>query len=298
MPKVIVGTRGSDLAVGQAKPLVEHLKACGYDVEWRRFTTSGDAWLAGPLNSAKDQGSGFFTKELEDSLGEGQVDLLIHSLKDVAIDRPKGVIPACIPLREDASDWLVARKDRPEACVLATSSVRRNLMLAPLFPMATFTWIRGNVPTRVQRVREGILREGPIHGTFLAASGLKRLKLDLSDLDVRALTPEELLPAPGQGALLAETRSDRTDLVEAFRAWHDEATARCVAIERAVLKGLGGGCSQPLGTLATLDDRGRFHLRAAWAEEGRIIRSEALGEADVVVAQVVQDLQAQGAPCA
>lgn len=296
MSSCIVATRGSALAVAQAEFLVDHLKALDFDVEWRKFTTSGDKWLAGPLNEAR--GQGFFTKELEDALTSGEVDLLIHSLKDVAIERPQGVMTACIPEREDPSDWLVARHGWPDHPVLATSSVRRARMLKEVFPEASFTWIRGNVPTRVQRVREGLLRDEPLHGTFLAASGLRRLELDLSDLNVRAMNPEELLPAPGQGALLVETRSDRMDLVEAFRSLHDERTARCVLLEREVLRGIGGGCQQPLGTLATVDERGRFHLRAAFASEDRIAKAEAKGEADVVLHQVLAELAAQGVACA
>jgi hydroxymethylbilane synthase len=296
MTRCIVGTRGSALAVAQAEFLVDHLKAAGLDVEWKKFTTSGDKWLAGPLNEAR--GQGFFTKELEDSLQQGEVDLLIHSLKDVSVERPSGIVTACIPEREDCSDWLVARPGWPENPVLATSSVRRGRMLKEVFPEATFTWIRGNVPTRVQRVREGSLRDEPLHGTFLAAAGLRRLELDLGDLHVRAMNPEELLPAPGQGALLAETRSDRQDLIEALRGLHDERTARCVELERAVLKGIGGGCQQPLGTLAEVDEKGRFHLRAAFASEERIARAEALGEADVVLHQVLSELAAQGVACA
>ncbi len=295
MSSCVVATRGSALAVAQAEFLVDHLKAVGFDVEWRKFTTSGDKWLAGPLNESR--GQGFFTKELEDALVQGEVDLLIHSLKDVAIQRPEGVITACIPEREDPADWFVARHGWPEHPVLATSSVRRARMLKEVFPDATFTWIRGNVPTRVQRVREGTLRDEPLHGTFLAASGLRRLDIDLSDLSVRAMNPEELLPAPGQGALLVETRSDRMDLVEAFRALHDERTARCVLLERDVLRGIGGGCQQPLGTLATVDEKGRYHLRAAFASETRIAKAEAIGEADVVLHQVLSELAAQGVAC-
>lgn len=296
MNRCIVGTRGSALAVAQAEAMVEFLRGEGLQVEWRRFTTSGDKWLAGPLDEKR--GTGFFTRELEDALVAGEVDLLIHSLKDVALARPAGIVTACIPEREDPSDWLVARRDWPEKPVLATSSVRRARMLREAFPGAEFTWIRGNVPTRVQRVREGELRGEALHGTFLAAAGLRRLALDLEGLDVRPLTPEELLPAPGQGALLAETRADRPDLVAALAPLHHAATAACVTLERGVLAGLGGGCQQPLGTLAVQEGPDRFHLRAAFATEDRILRAEARGNAETVLAQVHAALVAQGVSCA
>lgn len=281
----IVGTRGSLLAVAQAEFLVKHLETKGFRVDWKRYTTSGDQWLNGPLDESR--GSGFFTKELEDALADGTVDLLIHSLKDVSLERPAGVQIACIPKREDCSDWLVMRKDAPKACVIGTSSVRRERMLKATFPEATFTWIRGNVPTRVQRVREGEMRGEPVHGTVLAAAGLRRLELDLSDLEVRALTPEELLPAPGQGALLAETRADRTDFIEALSDLHDPLTARCVRLERALLAGVGGGCQQPLGALAQRLEDGRIRLRGAFASDTGIQRGEAIGEDDALLIATV-----------
>lgn len=290
MERVVIATRGSQLAVGQAEFLVEHLRTRGFEVEWRRFTTSGDQWLAGPLNEAR--GTGFFTKELEDALSVGSADLLIHSLKDVALARPEGYVVACIPEREDPSDWLVSRPDLDlPTATIGTSSVRRERMLQAAWPGTSFTWIRGNVPTRVQRVREGLLRDLPLHGTLLAASGLKRLALDLSDLNVRPLTPEELLPAPGQGALLAETRTDRPDLIEAFASLHHAPTQRCVELERRVLAGIGGGCQQPLGALATVRSDGGVRLRAAFAGEDQILRAEAEGlDDEAVLASVLEQL--------
>lgn len=270
--KIVIGTRGSDLAVGQAQSMVAFLKAEGHEIEWQRFTTHGDRWLAGPLD--KQVGTGFFTRELEESLLAGEVDLLIHSFKDVSLERPEGIISACIPHREDPGDWLVTRVDAPERPRIGTSSERRLRFLREALPDSEFTWIRGNVPTRVQRVREGVLRDEPLHGTVLAAAGLRRLNLDLSDLAVRPLSFEELLPAPAQGALLAETRADRTDIVQALLPFHHEATACCVRAERAVLAGIGGGCQQPLGAYAQLEANGSLRLRAAFAGIQGIRKSE------------------------
>lgn len=286
--KVVVGTRGSELAVRQAEPLVDFLVQSGASVTWKRFTTQGDAWLAGPLDQRV--GTGFFTKELEEALLSREVDLLIHSYKDVALQRPSGIVPACIPRRSDPSDWLILRPDAPERPTLGTSAERRRRFLERALPDATFTWIRGNVPTRLQRLREGRLREGPLHGIVLAAAGLTRLGLDLTDFSVRPLHEAEILPAPAQGALLAETRSDRPDLVERLQGFQDPATARCVALERAVLAGIGGGCQQPLGALATLDGD-RIHLRAAYAGPEGIRRAEAEGVEDrVVLERVLREL--------
>jgi hydroxymethylbilane synthase len=293
LKQVTVATRGSELAKAQAAPLVDHLRAKGYEISWRLFTTSGDQWLEGPLDKAG--GTGFFTKELEAALLAGEADLLIHSLKDVALDRPEGVVTACIPLREDPSDWLLLRQDAPLDPVIGTSAVRRERLLKAAMPQATFTWLRGNVPTRVQRVKDGQLRDAPLHGAVLAGAGLRRLGLDLSGLLFRPLRFDQLVPAPGQGALLAETRSDRPDLVEAFADMNDLPTAEAVWLERRVLRGIGGGCQQPLGAHAEPLEGGGFRLRAAYAGEDGIRKALAEGlEAAMLVPEVLRQL---GVPC-
>ena len=286
--KIVLGTRGSMLAVQQSEELVAYLKSAGHEVLWKRFTTHGDQWLAGPLG--KEEGAGFFTKELEDALLSKDVDLLIHSFKDVALDRPAGIVTACVPPREDSADWLVMRPDAPEHPVIGTSSERRLRFLSQALPKASFTWIRGNVPTRLQRVRDGVLRDEPLHGTVLAAAGLRRLNLDLEGLVVRPFTAQDLLPAPAQGALLAECRAEDTAIVEALKGFHDAHTLKCVTLEREVLRGIGGGCQQPLGALAVADGDG-FHLMAAYAGPEGIRRGEARGAGDAaLVASVLRGL--------
>ena len=287
--KLILGTRSSMLAVQQSEDLVAYLRAAGHTVEWKRFTTHGDQWLAGPLG--KEDGAGFFTRELEEALLAKDVDLLIHSFKDVALERPAGIVTACVPKREDPADWLVMRPDAPEHPVIGTSSERRLQFLTQAMPKASFTWIRGNVPTRLQRVKDGEMRGEPLHGTILAAAGLRRLGLDLSGLSVRPFQPHELLPAPAQGALLAEAREGHGELLEALEGFHDPLTLRCVTLERQVLAGIGGGCQQPLGALAVLEAEGSLHLQAAYAVNGDLRRGEAWGTDDAaVVAQVLRGL--------
>ncbi|HWQ08939.1 MAG TPA: hydroxymethylbilane synthase, partial [Holophaga sp.] len=259
--KIVVGTRKSALALQQAEPIVAYLRQAGHEVTCVGFTTRGDAWQAGPLD--KRSGTGFFTRELEEALASGGVDLLVHSFKDVALERPEGFVTACVPPREDPADWLVLRPGAPLHPVIATSSERRLRFLRHAFPESPFTWIRGNVPTRLQRLREGELRGEPFHATVLAAAGVRRLGLDLSDLEVRPLPFDILLPAPGQGTVLAETRADRQDVVEALQGFHHPLTVRCVGLERAVLAGIGGGCQQPLGVFAEELPDGSFRLQAA-----------------------------------
>jgi hydroxymethylbilane synthase len=287
--KIILGTRGSQLAVQQSEDLVAHLRAAGHEIEWKRFTTHGDTWLAGPLG--KETGAGFFTKELEEALLAGDVDLLIHSFKDVALERPAGIVTACVPEREDSADWLVTRPGAPANPVIGTSSERRLQFLAKAMPEASFTWIRGNVPTRLQRVKDGELRGEPLHGTVLAAAGLKRLGLDLTGLLVRPFQADELLPAPAQGALLAETRAENVELIAALAGFHHPMTLDCVTLERAVLAGIGGGCQQPLGALATPLAEGGFRLEAAYAVAGSIRSGRAEGrDPAALVAEVLKGL--------
>jgi hydroxymethylbilane synthase len=287
--KIVLGTRGSLLAVQQSEDLVAHLRAAGHTVDWKRFTTHGDTWLAGPLG--KEEGAGFFTKELEEALLAKDVDLLIHSFKDVALERPAGIVTACVPKREDSADWLITRPDAPENPVIGTSSERRLQFLSKALPKASFTWIRGNVPTRLQRVKDGIMRDEPLHGTILAAAGLRRLGLDLTGLAVRPFTAEELLPAPAQGALLAECRAGDDQLIEALRGFHDPLTLRCVTLERQVLAGIGGGCQQPLGALAVQEADGGMFLQAAYAVDGEIRRGAARGQDDgATVAAVLKGM--------
>jgi hydroxymethylbilane synthase len=286
--KIVLGTRGSLLAVQQSEALVAFLKAAGHEIEWKRFTTHGDQWLAGPLG--KETGTGFFTKELEDALQAGDVDMLIHSFKDVSLERPEGIVTACVPEREDSADWLVMRPDAPANPVIGTSSERRLRFLEKALPGASFTWIRGNVPTRLQRVREGELRGEPLHGTILAAAGLRRLGLDLSGLSVRPFQPKELLPAPAQGALLVEARRGDQALLDALAGFHHAQTERLVRLERGVLAGIGGGCQQPLGALAVIEGDG-VRLRAGYAAAEGLRWAEAAGADDAaVLAEVLRGL--------
>ena len=287
--KIVLGTRGSQLAVQQSEALVAYLEAAGHTIEWKRFTTHGDKWLAGPLG--KETGTGFFTRELEESLLAKDVDMLIHSFKDVSLERPDGIITACVPHREDPADLLLMRPDAPEHPVIGTSSERRLRFLAKALPKASFTWIRGNVPTRVLRVRDGELRGEPLHGTILAAAGLNRLGLDLSGLEVRPFAAHELLPAPAQGALLVEARRGDQDLIDALAGFHHPPTLRLATLERAVLAGIGGGCQQPLGALAEQLPDGRIRLRAGYAVEGDLRWAEAQGKDDAaLVAEVLRGL--------
>lgn len=267
--KVILGTRGSQLAVRQANIVALCLEASGYIVEWRYITTHGDQWLSGSLG--KIYGSGFFTRELDAAVLAREVDVAVHSFKDVPLERPSGIVTACVPEREDSNDLLLIRPDAPANPTIGTSSERRLRFVSHLMPNANFTWIRGSVPTRIQQVRNGTLRGFPLHGTILAAAGIKRLGIDISDLNVRALEPNELLPAPAQGAILVETHCENAAILSVLDKLHHPLTYRLVMLERAVLAGVGGGCQQPLGALAIRESDEQIYLRVAYIIGDRYI---------------------------
>lgn len=272
MKKCVIGTRASRLAQIQAQAFGDQLIAEGIEVEWKQFKTSGDQWLEGPLDS--ERGNGFFTREIDQALLDGSIDLAIHSFKDVPLSRPNDFIQACIPQREDPHDWLVHREELKPHDVIATSSTRRTLMLRHHYPQFSYTWIRGNVTTRIERLRKGLLREAPFHATVLAAAGIRRLGLTTDQLKITPLPYSVCVPAPAQGALLAECRKESIDLVEALKPLHCSSTQKIVTLERAVLELFGGGCQLPLGVLISQDSKKIFHAVGMWASENFVRKVE------------------------
>jgi hydroxymethylbilane synthase len=211
-----------------------------------------------PLHEPTAEGAGLFTKQLEEALLHGEIDLAVHSLKDLPVETPTGLVLAAILPRAPVDDLLISRHTGglaglPPGATVGTSSPRRALLLQARRPDLAIVPIRGNVPTRLSKVAGS----AGYDATLLAAAGLRRLGHDLSTGELRieglSLSLEVLdwmLPAPGQGAIAVETRAgDRA--VELLRPLHDATTARCVEAERLVLKYLGGGCHLALGSLAT-----------------------------------------------
>lgn len=287
MKPLILGTRGSDLALAQSGMVREALEAAhpGLRIELRIITTTGDARAAMPLHEPTAEGAGLFTKQLEEALLDGRIDLAVHSLKDLPVETPAGLVLAAILPRAPIDDLLISRhagglEGLPAGAVVGSSSPRRALLLQCRRPDLTMVPIRGNVPTRLAKVAGG----GDYDATILAAAGLCRLGHDLSGgsltVNGRSLSLEVLdwmLPAPGQGAIAVETRAvDRAPGL--LLALHDETTARCVAAERLVLKHLGGGCHLALGALATESD-GILSLRAVFVPDQRDPRAVRSGEA-------------------
>lgn len=265
MPEVLrIGTRGSDLALWQARKVAELLaEKTQVRSELVIIHTSGDRDRSRALHEVG--GSGFFTKELQQALLHREVDLVVHSLKDLPTVEPEGLMLGAVCLREDPAELLLLR---PEAAgdgplglapkvVVGTSSLRRTAQLKALQPDLQVKALRGNVPTRLRK-----LRDGEYDAIVLAYAGVHRLGLELSGLEARKLPLEVLLPAPAQGALGVEVRADDHATRDLVASIHEPLLAQEVEAERQVLVGLGGGCHIPLGAYCQAQN-GSFFLRAA-----------------------------------
>lgn len=265
MKPLILGTRGSDLALAQSKLVHKALSNArpGILVEQRIITTTGDARTTMPLHEPTAEGAGLFTKQLEEALLLKEIDFAVHSLKDLPVETPPGLMLAAILPRASSADLLVSRHPGglaglPSGAIIGSSSPRRALLIKHRRPDLQMIPIRGNVPTRLQKLAQG----NSCDATILAAAGLGRLGHDLGSgtllIEGLPLSLESLdwmLPAPGQGAIAVETRSeDRA--AGMLSILHDENTARCIEAERLVLKHLGGGCHLALGALAITSDAG------------------------------------------
>lgn len=245
-----LGTRGSPLARAQAIEVGDRLKRVhglnDGDIEIVVIKTTGDAITDRPLSEVG--GKGLFTKELETALLSGEIDFAVHSMKDVETVLPDGLGIAAILPREDVRDAFISLEfadldDLPEGANVGTSSIRRRAQLKRLRPDVHVVDFRGNVGTRLEKLRAGIA-----DATFLACAGLNRL--GLSDKITARMDPEMMLPAVAQGAIGIEIRSQDTATREIIAALNDNDTAHCVAAERSFLKGLDGSCRTPIAGLA------------------------------------------------
>ena len=237
---MIIGTRGSALALWQANHVKARLAAVGVDAELLVIKTKGDKILDVPL--AQVGGKGLFVKEIEEALADRRIDLAVHSMKDVPAELHPGLVLAAVSAREDPHDVLVGRRldDLPPGARVGTSSVRRVCQLRALRPDLTIVPLRGNVDTRLRK-----LDDGQVDAIVLAAAGLRRL--GHADRIAETLDPARCLPAIGQGLLALETRADDTATIDAARrALHDPDAAAAADAERAFLVRLGGGCQTPM----------------------------------------------------
>lgn len=256
---LIIATRGSELALRQARMVQAVLEATGAAVELKTFKTVGDKRLDEPLSAIGAKG--LFTKELEDDLVAGLVDCAVHSLKDLPTESPAGLVVGAVLRREDPRDALVFGPEigtgagldaLPHGARVGTSSLRRRAQLLALRPDLEVAELRGNVGTRLRKI-DG----GQVHAAILAAAGLHRL--DAHDRVGAYLEPPEWLPAAGQGAIAVQIREGDPRMAPVAGSLNDPATWLAVRAERAFLAALEGGCQVPIGALAR-EHEGAVHL--------------------------------------
>ena len=275
--RVRIGTRGSPLALRQAEEVADGLRRAwpGLQVDLVPIRTSGDRLATAHL--ADIGGKGLFVKEIEEALLEAQVDLAVHSLKDLPAERPEGLVLAAFPPREDPRDALVAsgptRLDAlPRGARVGTSSPRRRVQLLARRPDVDATPIRGNVDTRLRK-----LRQGEYDALVLASAGLRRL--GLLDASATALAPEEMLPAVGQGTLGVEARALDSHTRRLAEALTDPETRTASLAERAFLAAIGGSCTTPLAAYARRLDAGlRLDAFLATPDGVRVLRDGEVGD--------------------
>jgi hydroxymethylbilane synthase len=283
---ITLGTRPSKLAQWQSAHTLAQLQAAwpGLDCRMITLTTQGDRILDRPLPEIG--GKGVFTEELEMALLSGEIDLAVHSLKDLPIDAAPGLCLGAVSARANAQDVLISAEGHtlatlPQGAQVGTSSLRREAQLRMARPDLRIRSLRGNVDTRLRKAREG-----EYAAIVLAAAGLERLELTQPISEYLAL--DVMLPAPGQGVLAVQCRADDADLLRLLQPIHNEPAFRAVTAERAFLAGLGGGCSAPVAAYA--ENQGQWlSLRGLVATpDGRhVIRVSAEGQDPAALGQAL-----------
>ncbi|NQT34994.1 hydroxymethylbilane synthase [bacterium] len=257
-----IGTRGSALALTQAKSITEIItEVLGVSTEVAVIRTQGDRVTDVPFSEL--EGRGYFTREIEEALLDGQIDAAVHSFKDMPAKSPDGLAIAAVSERENPADMLIVApgayadiqsvpqlRDKAAiplrtGAVVGTSAIRRAVQIKSIRPDIQIRDLRGNVPTRLEK-----LAAGEYDAIFLAVAGVKRLKLTLDEFKVVELDPAIFVPAPGQGALAVQMREDDPLFNEIHSLLHDRETGQATTLERKVLTYFGGGCGLPLGAYA------------------------------------------------
>jgi hydroxymethylbilane synthase len=297
---LIIGTRGSALALWQAHHIAERLLALGQPTELRIIKTSGDRIQ--DLAFDKMEGKGFFTKELEAELLAGTIDLAVHSCKDLETNEPAGLTIAAYPGRAACTELLLLRPEAMDhtralelklSATVGTSSARRKAQLKQLRPDVRIQDLRGNVPTRVEK-----LRSGRYDAILLAKAGLDRLGLDLGGLHVLELDPRVFVPAPAQGALAIQTRREDAITRAVVEQLNEPFASRTSVLERRVLNAFHGGCQVPLG-VHVQHTEGRYELWAsgtrAWGDMPRRVQLQGT-DTDQLAREAVRRLSAPMKP--
>jgi len=288
---LVIGSRGSELALWQARWIAERLAELGQDTRIEIIKTTGDKIT--DVSLAKVGGKGLFTKEIEEALLGGRIDLAVHSLKDLPTELPAGLMIAAVPEREDPRDALVGARlsNLHEGAVIGTSSLRRAAQLLAARPDIAIETIRGNLDTRLRK-----LDQGQYAAVVLAVAGITRLGWQHRIAEI--LPVDVMCPAVGQGALAVETREDGEAAVICGRL-DNPATRAAVTAERALLASLGGGCQVPIGGYAASDGETLALAAVVISTDGtRLIRQSDQGpprDAETIGRRAGQALLAKGA---
>ena len=268
MALIKIGTRGSDLALWQANFVKSKLQKLGCEVEIHIIKTQGDKIQH--LSFDKLEGKGFFTKEIEDALINQSIDLAVHSHKDLETNQPDGLEIVAVSDRENPSDMLLIKKNAydptkqlalKENAIVGTSSARRKSILSAFRSDLKIKDLRGNVPTRINK-----LREEDYDAIVLANAGVSRLKIDLSEFQVEILKPQDFVPAPAQGVLGLQTRTEDEETKKYVSKINNPGVKSIINIERGVLNKLDGGCQLPLGVYAEKIN-GKYEVWAALGQK-------------------------------
>jgi hydroxymethylbilane synthase len=289
MKNIRIGSRGSDLALWQANHVKRQLEALGAEVSITIIKTQGDQIQ--DLSFDKLEGKGFFTKEIESALLDNSVDLAVHSHKDLETNPPAGLVIAAVSERENPADVLlihpkaVAENELwglKQGAIVGTSSARRKSQLIGFREDITIKDLRGNVPTRLQK-----LVDGEYDAILLAKAGLDRLQLDLNGMVEHVLDPEQFVPAPAQGVLALQIRESDHELFEFMQQMNHVEIQSKIALERTVLNRLQGGCQLPLGAYCPEEGRLLVAFAHEWEQGAQWFEFE--GPHDLEMVDVVID---------
>ncbi|WOS96615.1 hydroxymethylbilane synthase [Nosocomiicoccus massiliensis] len=289
MKTVVVGTRRSGLAKTQTMQLIKSLKEKNPEVnfEVKEIVTRGDRIVDRQLS--KVGGKGLFVKEIEHALKVGDIDMAVHSLKDVPSELPEGFKLSAVPVREDRRDAFLSNgnvsfKDLKPGSIIGTSSLRRAAQLQQMRDDITVNWVRGNIDTRIQK-----MRDGEYDAIILAAAGLKRMGWS-DDVVTEYFDPEEFIPAVAQGALGVEIREDDKEMHEILQTIHHDETATETTAERTFLKRMDGSCQVPIGANAQFVDGELYLTGLIMSEDGNekfLVKKS--GDDPVVLGNLVAD---------
>ncbi|MGG1697678.1 hydroxymethylbilane synthase [Bacillus zhangzhouensis] len=278
MRTIKVGSRRSKLAITQTKWVIQKLSELNpsYSFEIKEIVTKGDQIL--DVTLSKVGGKGLFVKEIEQAMMNHDIDMAVHSMKDMPAALPEGLVIGCIPEREDVRDALISKDhlrlhELPKGAIVGTSSLRRSAQLLQERPDLEIKWIRGNIDTRLEK-----LKNEEYDAIILAAAGLSRMGWS-KEVVSEFLSPDTCLPAVGQGALSIECRGDDEELLQLLAQFTNEYTKKTVLAERAFLKQMDGSCQVPIAGYATMNERDEIELTGlvASADGHTIIRETVTG---------------------